>query len=241
MSKKWAVLLSGVFAALFAIPVIADTAQLENSIWLYEDGERVVEAALKPGGDAEITIDEDPDDSELLACNGSWESTGDMLDVACDGSVYSGTMQDDADGGPSWSRLPVETETGPMREAFYDAVMAEVARLEAQQSASVEEPPTLGPEAMGEPQRASGTGGSVSWNDSGGLQIDMAFEGDMIAFDPANGAAMVVSSGMSKADFKALAEQHGVALEELSEDEYRVGSNIFVFENDLLTRARTGY
>ena len=241
MNKKWAVLISAVLAALFAIPVFADTAQLEDSIWLYDDGERRVEAALKPGGEAEITIDEDPDDPELLACNGTWKTKGDALNVTCGDSVYNGTMQGDADNGPSWSRLPAGTETGPMREAFYDSVMAGIARLETQQAAPVEEPPTVPPEAMGEPQRAAVTDGSFNWNASGGLQIDMAFQGDMIAFDPVNGAAMKVSSGMSKAEFIALAEQHGVALDALSEDEYRVGADIFVFENDVLTRARTGF
>ena len=242
MNGKWRVFLAGVVIPFYALPVFADSAQLENSIWLYDDGERLVEAALKVGGVAEMTIDEDPDDTEMLVCNGTWTSEGDTLDVTCDGSdTYSGTMQDDGSGGPAWSRLPDGTETGPMREAFIDSVMAELERLEAQYAEPAEEPAAPGPEMMGEEQRASISGGSYAWGDSGGLQIDMAFEGDMIAFDPVNGGAMVVTSGMSKAEFKALAEQNNVALNALSEDEYQVGSDIFVFENDVLTRARTGY
>lgn len=250
MKRKWTVFLAGVATSYFAMPLYADSAQLEDSIWLYDDSERLVEAALKAGGVAEMTIDEDPDDDELLVCNGTWQTEGDNLDVTCSGSdTYSGTMLADSGGGPAWSRLPEGTETGPMREAFIESVMEELARLEAQYNAPAEEqaaPPAeaqaeVSPEMMGEEQRSSITGGSFAWGDSGGLQIDMAFEGEMIAFDMANGSAMVVSSGMSKADFKALAEENGVAIDALSDDEYKVGSDIFVFENGVLTRTRTGY
>lgn len=244
-SRRYVVALG---AAFFMNPALS--ADLEDSIWLLDDGERRVEAALRADGAAELTIDENPDDEELTACNGTWDAYGNGLDVVCPGSAgYSGIMEDDGSGRPVWTRQP-DGETGPMRQEFMDRVFAELERLEeefAQASAEQEtqeetpaaEEQELEPWMMGEPQRASGTGGSVSFGSDGQLRYELEFEGDMIVFDPTTGAAMQVSSGMSKSEFKALAAENGVTLIELSEDEYQAGmGDVFIFENDVLTRVR---
>lgn len=241
MRKILTLCLVGLATSVLAGPGFAESAELVDSIWTFDDGQQLVEAVLLAGGKAEITIDEDPENTEMLACNGLWQVDGNKLDVSCgDSGPWHGMMQDDGSGVPVWSRLPEGTETGPLRAAFIESVLAEMARIEGQSDAAAHEQEASVPVAMGQEQRSSISGGSYSWSDSGQLQFDIEFEGDMIAFDFVNGTGMKVTSGMSKAGFKALAEKEGVSLRTLSEDEYQVGQDIFVFEKGVLTRTRTG-
>ena len=93
----------------------------------------------------------------------------------------------------------------------------------------------------GSTSRSSLSDGSSSFGSGLQLQVDSAFTGSVVVFDPASGGFMEAQSGMSKEDFVAAAAEGGVPLEHLSESEIRAGGDIFVFEDGVLTRMKTGF
>jgi len=118
------------------------------------------------------------------------------------------------------------------------AVIAMISTTPALIADSAKQDAENGTSTQGTAKRSNITGGTYSWGADGNLHMDVAFDGETIAFDPATGTAMVVKSGMTKSEFKALAKEKNVPVKMLSNDEYQVGMEIFVFESGKLTRSR---
>ena len=86
--------------------------------------------------------------------------------------------------------------------------------------------------------RSTMEGGSFSYDESGRLVIEQAFPAEFPIFDPTSGVIFVGKNGMEKADVESASTEQGFNIEKLSEDEWRIGTDVLIFEDGKLSRLR---
>ena len=81
------------------------------------------------------------------------------------------------------------------------------------------------------------TDGSFEWAENQ-LVVTGRFSGDLLLFDPAAGGAAKVSSGMTKQQVLVAMAEGGLTFDDPTADEWQVGSDTLIFEDDKLVAFR---
>lgn len=85
--------------------------------------------------------------------------------------------------------------------------------------------------------RSTITDGSYRWN-SGRLEVEAAFEGELLVFDPTAPGFATLESGMTKEQVRAALTTGNVSIRSMSEDEWQAGDQVLIFVDGKLAKYR---